>query len=68
MSEHPRTTPARGRWQHRREQARITQEELAVRAGLSLRRLKEIEVGQAEPTPKEARALAAVIEQGAARQ
>lgn len=54
-------------WRSRRESADITQEELATRAGLSLRKLKAIEAGQEEPTPKEKRALHAVLKDGPAR-
>lgn len=54
-------------WRLRREEAGITQEELATRAGLSFKKLKAIEAGQAEPTPTEAKGLDAIIRQGPAR-
>lgn len=57
----------RQRWQRRREEAGLTREELATRAGLSLRKLAAIEAGQAAPLPKEKQALDAVIKDGPAR-
>ena len=55
------------RWCNKREAALLTQEELATRAGLSLKKLKAIEAGQEEPTPKERSALNAVIDDGPAQ-
>ena len=55
------------RWRNKREAALLTQEELATRAGLSLKKLKAIEAGQEEPTPKERSALNAVIDDGPAQ-
>lgn len=54
------------RWARRREEANLTQEETAIRAGLSLPQLRAIELGRVEPTKAQAKALDAVIADGAA--
>ena len=55
------------RWARRREEANLTQEETAIRAGLSMPQLRAIELGKLEPTKAQAKALDAVLAAGAAR-
>ena len=55
------------RWARRREEANLTQEETAIRAGLSMPQLRAIELGKLEPTKAQAKNLDAVLAAGAAR-
>lgn len=55
------------RWRDRRERANLTQEEVAIRAGLSLSDVKAFELGRSEPTPAQALAVEAVLRDGPAK-
>ncbi|PSM31812.1 helix-turn-helix transcriptional regulator [Haliangium sp. UPWRP_2] len=54
-------------WTNRRQRAGLTQAEVAIRAGLSVARLRAIELERENPTEAEARAVDAVLRDGPAK-